>query len=324
MKKATNSRSNKKIWVYLFIALLFSFGCIRLYYNLTDDFRLSNITATMPYNSAWDFPLDENAKKELHAAASQKYYYIGKGAQVYAFGSEDGKYVLKFFKFKHLGPSPFISMLPSIGPLKRFKENNIARKERKKLGVFEGHAIAYQYDKEHSGLILLHLNLSNDLHLQTKLIDKIGRSHTVDLDQTIFVLQKRGETLRAVLGKHLKNNEISQASDKALQILHMYLDEYKNNVYDRDHGVSHNTGFIGDQPFHLDVGKFSYDEKMSNPDLFMSDLKHVAYKIKQWVQINYPEQNMRFLMEFDPKVSRLIAANTPASHPKSTQSPSTK
>src|SRR5205085_10468413 len=92
-----------KKWIYALFAILIIFGLSRLYYRLTDDFRIANITYDLPFTPPWKVPhltLDEY--KNLEKILSQTFSYIGKGAQCYAFKSEDGKFVLKFFKFKHL------------------------------------------------------------------------------------------------------------------------------------------------------------------------------------------------------------------------------
>ncbi|MFV0339647.1 MAG: hypothetical protein ACK5MA_03310 [Parachlamydiaceae bacterium] len=301
--------------LYLLTFALLTFAGVRLYYNLTDDFRISNISDSLPANKEWEVPLDAHTKQLLDEVSKEEFNYIGKGAQVYAFASADGKYVLKFFKFKHLRPSLFIQLLPPVGPLKTFKEQNEARKERKLLGVFQGHAIAYKYDKEHSGLLYIHLNLTNDIGKSVTLIDKIGRKHNVDLDQTVFVLQRKGETFRTAISQDLSQGLVNDASLKAKKILEMYKSEYSQGVYDRDHGISHNTGFIGDEPFHLDVGKFSYDPKMKDPKNHASDLEHVAYKMKEWVKLNYPQ----YAQEFN---DTLGSPNTPASQGSNSALPS--
>jgi hypothetical protein len=280
-------------WFLALVLALALFGGIRLYYRLTDGFKLSNISDSLPARPEWDFPMTPQIEKELDEAVKQPFTYIGKGAQVYAFASTDGKYVLKFFKFKHLRPSLFITLLPPIGPLKAFKEQNQQRKERKLQGVFDGHAIAYERDRVHSGLIYVHLNLSNNLQKQVTLIDKIGRKHLVDLDSTVFVLQRKGETMRTVLSDLLDKGEVQLAVKRAESILSMYRDEYQNHVYDRDHGISHNTGFIGDKPFHLDVGKFSYDPHLSK-EFAEADLAHASRKIREWVSLNYPQYRDQF------------------------------
>lgn len=279
---------------YSFIILLVLTILIRSYYALTDDFRLANIIYPLKEREEWNFPITSDELTEWEKALNQKFTYLGKGAQVYAFGSEDGKYVIKFFKFKHLKPSPFVSLIPPIGPLADFKEKNIKRKLRKLEGVFEGHVNAYTHDRENAGLLYLHLNTTENLPLKTQLVDKIGIEREVDLNPIVFVLQKRGETLRTVFHELLSEGKIELASTRAAQILDMYVDEYSRGVFDRDHGISHNTGFIQDQPFHLDVGKLSYDVNMQSSKFYADDLRHVATKMEVWVKENYPDAYDRF------------------------------
>ncbi len=296
---------NRK-WIYLTLTALVLFAAVRTYYNLTDDFRVSNIIYPMPERAEWNFPMKPGQREELKAILNQKFTYLGKGAQVYAFGSDDGKYVIKFFKFKHLKPSPLIALLPPIGPLKDIKEANIKRKTRKLEGVFEGHVNAYNHDLEHSGLLFLHLNPTTDLNLQVRLVDKIGIERTVDLDPVVFILQKKGETLRTVFTEALSKNDTALAAKRATQILDMYVAEYQNGVYDRDHGISHNTGFVGDQPFHLDVGKMSYDDNMRSPENYEQDLRHVARKMDEWVKANYPAAYGPFHEALEQHLQKLL------------------
>lgn len=295
-----------KTIIFIILALIV---LVRGYFELTDDFRISNIIYPMKERKEWNFPLSEQDQSHLSKILDQKYYYLGKGAQVYAFGSEDGKYVLKFFKFKHLKPSPFIALLPSIGPLTEIKEKNLNRKLRKLEGVFEGHVLAYKHDKENSGLLYLHLNPTRALDLKAHLVDKIGIEREVDLNPIVFILQKRGETLRTVFNDLFSKGETELAAVRASQILDMYMDEYKRGVWDRDHGISHNTGFIGSTPFHLDVGKLSYDATIQQ-EFYQEDLIHVARKINAWVKANYPKE----YEEFHPRVERHLQELLSRSH----------
>lgn len=283
----------KKSFLF-FLGIAALFGIVRIYYALTDDFHTRNISFPMPYRPEWDFPLSKAEQENLKKIMGQKFYYLGKGAQVYAFGSEDGQYVIKFFKFKHLRPSLLIELIPPLGPLKKFKEDNIKRKLRKREGVFAGHALAYVHDKLYSGLLYLHFNPTDHLDLKVEVVDKIGRSHFINLDPTVFVVQKRGITLRESFQKDFERKDVASAASKGARILDMYVAEYQQGVYDRDHGISHNTGFIGDLPFHLDVGKFAPVESSLPLDFFLHDLSHVADKLKEWVHKNYPEQFPEF------------------------------
>lgn len=296
--------------IYFTLACFALFGMARAYYNLTDDFRVSNIIYPMPERTEWNFPMKDGQREELKAILNQKFTYLGKGAQVYAFGSDDGKYVIKFFKFKHLKPSSLIALLPPIGPLKEFKEANIKRKTRKLEGVFEGHVNAYHHDLAHSGLLFLHLNPTTNLDLQAHLVDKIGIERIVDLDPVVFILQKKGETLRTVFTEALSKGDTALAAKRATQILDMYVAEYQNGVYDRDHGISHNTGFIGDQPFHLDVGKMSYDDNMRSQKNYEQDLRHVARKMDEWVKANYPANYSSFHEIMQQHLQKLLSQSS--------------
>lgn len=297
--------NKKKLVCFTALIALLLFGTVRLYYNLTDDFHLGNITFPLENRTEWDFPANIG---EVKAILDQKFSYIGKGAQSYVFGSEDGNYVIKFFKFKHLKPSFLISLLPPIGPLEGIKTHNQNRKTRKLEGVFEGHLIAFKYDKDHSGVQFLHFNPTPDLNLKTHLIDKLGFERKIDLDPIVFVLQKRGDTLRATFDKLFKAGNGELASYRAKQVLDMYVEEYSRHVWDRDHGISHNIGFIKDKPFHLDVGKLSYTTEPQDPEFYKNDLRHVARKINQWVEENYPDEAPSFKNEVENHLERLLTA----------------
>src|SRR5262249_60872628 len=118
----------------------------------------------MPHHKEWEIPaLQNDEKQKLNAILSQKFSYIGKGAQSYAFSSADNQYVLKFFKFKHLTPHWFVELFPPFPPFSTYRETQAVRKQRKLMGVFEGYHLAYEVHKQPSGLIYAHLNT----HTQT-------------------------------------------------------------------------------------------------------------------------------------------------------------
>lgn len=284
-----------KKWLYgLFLGLLL-FGSARLYYRLTDDFRLSNITYQLPFEAPWQVPhLTVEEQQQLSEILKQKFFYIGKGAQCYAFVSEDQHYVLKFFKFKHLKPNLFIDLLPSIPPFKEYKENCIERKRRKLIGVFNGYDLAYHENRQHSKLFYLHLVPTQMLQQQVTVVDKVGLTRQINLDPIVFLIQSKGETLRTRLHRLLSQNHLQEAQQAIAHILQMYISEYKKGIYDRDHGIMHNTGYVGDQPFHLDVGKLTKEERMRHLDFYKKDLEHVIWKIDKWVKAFYPQHYSTF------------------------------
>ena len=281
-----------KKWLCFLIAILTIFAGARLYYRLTDDIRLANMKYTLPFSSdpAWEMsPLTEHEYADLKRILDQKFSYIGKGAQSYAFGSEDGKYVIKFFKFKHLRPAFYVENLPDFPPFSTIKANDFERKKRKLISIYNGYSLAFREHKAGSGIIYLHLLQTNNLHLQAHIKDKLGFNRTVPLDDVVFLIQKRGETLRTRLNKLLTERRLLKAQQAIAFIIDMYMTEYRNGMYDRDHGVMYNTGFVGEVPFHLDVGKLEKDERMREKEFYKKDLTHVLWKMDEWIKRTYPE-----------------------------------
>lgn len=297
MEKSRRPILNGLKWVLILALLIFILA--RVYYALTDDFRLSNITYPIPYEESWEIekpsPTEE---KQIEQILAQPFTYLGKGAQSYAFVSEDGKYVLKFFKFKHLRRSIFVDALPPIGYLKVYKDKQKARKERKLFGVFKSYRLAFEVDKDESGLIFIQLNTEGNPKRYATVVDKIGIKREIDLQNYPFILQYKGQTLKFVLDELLKKGDIQTAELRLGQILALYAGEYSQGVYDHDHGIMQNTGFVGDKPIHLDVGKLMREEKMRDKSYAKQDAELVVEKINFWVKKNYPqysEQISQFL-----------------------------
>lgn len=277
-------------WITIPVVLGLLFGAARLYYHLTDDFRLGNMTYDLDFAAPWKTsPLAAEEQQDLNTLFGQKYYYIGKGAQCYAFGSADGKYVLKFFKFKHLKPNFLVYLLPPFSPFKEYKEASIRKKRDKLISVFEGYDLAYRVNRQESELIYLHLVPTKALFQKVTVVDKLGWEHAIPLDDVVFLFQKKGETLRTRMTRLLHNGELEAAKNSLSEILAMYMQEYQKGVYDRDHGVMHNTGFVGDHPFHLDVGKFTEYAQMKQKEYFKKDLEHISWKIDLWVKKTFPD-----------------------------------
>jgi len=284
-------KSSKHWLIRIVVYAVLIFALARVYYRLTDDFRVGNITYAIEYPKEWEIPpLSEEEQKKLDVLLNQKFTYLGKGAQSYVFTSEDQQYVLKFFKFKHLRPVWYIRWMPDIAPLSSFLQKESRRKERKLNDVFTGYKLAYDLHREASGLFFIQLVPSRHPKLIT-VYDKIGLPRTIDLGEVVYVIQKKGESLRTVLARLLNLGDIPLAKKRIRQIFDMYLSEYSKGVYDHDHGVVRNAGFIGDEPLHLDLGKFYRKESMKQPEVQRDDLILVATKIDEWLHSHFPEEH---------------------------------
>lgn len=279
---------------------------VRLYFRLTDDFRIANITFPFSNRSEWDVPPSNFPEQDQRdQILNQTFSYLGKGAQSYAFVSEDGNYVLKFFKFKHLKPSLLARMLPDIPPFDVYLKKVRVRKQKKFNSIFEGYRLAFEHNREESGLIVVQLNPNGKEKLVT-VRDKIGLEREIDLGTVPYIIQKKGETLRTILGRLLDHKEMDAAKERINQIFALFLNEYQKGIYDRDHGVLHNTGFIGNQPFHLDVGKLSKDDKMKEMENYKKDLKKVTARMIPWIKEQYPDLAPEIVAFIELRLSQIF------------------
>lgn len=290
--------SKTKFYFFSFV-VLFAFVSFFFYNYLTDDFRISNIIYEMPHREDWEINASDQEQQNLNLILSQRFFYMGKGAQSYVFGSEDGKYVIKFFKFKHLQPSLFSQMLflPSW-------KKKAEKKQRRLLSVFNGHRLAWETHRPESGLVYIQLNPTK-VSRKFKVIDKIGLERTIDLGEVAFVVQERAKTFHSVLTNLLEEGNIPAALSKINQMIDLYLSEYQKGVYDRDHAVLHNTGFVAERPIHLDIGMLTRDESLKQPIRYCTDLLLVLNKIERWIDKNYPEYYQELIPQIEKRMSQI-------------------
>lgn len=273
-----------------------------LYEEVTGDFNVENISFELPvaYNSSAD-SFGEVSRKVL----DQEFAYLGKGRQTYVFASEDGRYVLKFFQFKRLKPSPVAQLgidLPVIGSYFVKQED---KRQRRLEKLFSGYCLADLIDRENSGIILTHLTETENLFKKIKVADWFGLVHEIDLDKVAFALQMRGRAAREVISQLLDAGQVSVAVEKFEKLIEMYRSEYALGLIDQDHNIMHNCGFVGGKPIRMDVGQLSYDLTVKDPHIYKQDLDKIIYqRISGWLQRHYP----RFKKTIIEKLSAGLSA----------------
>jgi len=243
-----------------------------------NEFTVKNITIELPKNQEWNIPpLNEADHKRLISILSQPFTYLGKGNQVFAFESKDHQYVLKFFKFAHLKPSWYTG-----------NESREWRIQR----IFSSHKLAYDLNKDNAGLIYMQLNPGGDFQHVVDVKDGWGYHLKIDLSQVIFVVQEKTTPSRVVLSELLDRGDVKTAIKRFQSLIELQLSEYSRGIYDQDHNLMHNTGFIGERPIRFDVGKMA--RLNVDPQL---DLAKIHKRIEKWLQRYYPNYQHAILKE---------------------------
>jgi len=246
-----------------------------LCHRATDGFALWKIRSEHIFDPRWEvsFPKEETT---VQSALQQKFHYWCKGGQCYVFLSEDGQFVLKFFKFSHLKG-------------KRWKKD------------FKSYKLAYEELRRESALLLLHLNPTVNRYGKLTLVDRLHIEHVLSLDDTLFLLQRRAELIFPSLSASMEKGDVEGAKNKISSLVQLLFCRAERGIEDNDSNVRKNFGFIDGRAVMIDVGRLKKREG-AKPSIKGEDWA-------DWLKERFPELWHHFLKEYE-KVSNLDTARS--------------
>ena len=263
------------------LLLVGSFSAYEFYQR---QFRIDTIRLSpLPVS---DFLPNEEEDAFLSSLFSQKFHYLDRGKQSFVFISEDGNYILKFFDAHALQ-----------------KSGDAGRKQERLL---EGYRLAYASEREHTGLLYVSLAEDSQLPYTVQLRDRFGMSHRIALKEVPFIVQAKAVPMRILISSLLDKGDCTQAKARFRQIVDLYLDQYQRGIYDDDHNFMYNTGFIGERPIRLDVGRLCQEEAFKKKEIFLSDLKKVAIgRLEGWMQRHFPAYREEIMADMHAKIKEI-------------------
>ena len=260
----------KRFWVVILSVPLFLWGWYWVYHNKTLGFSVAKISSNFSYDPAWATLEPQGAELDhLKEIFHQKFTYLAAGSQSYAFASEDGKYVIKFFRMKHLIPKITDYLHP----------DKVEHRRQNLLSIFSAHKLAYEELRQETGLIYLHLNKSRHLQTTLHVVDRLGRPHQINLDKTEFVVQEKAELIFTRLKKLLQKGDHEAVERSIAAVMELVRHRIDLGIADHDKAVTHNYGFVGERAVHLDIGRIYKEKKLKDYD-------RIEGRIRKWVTEN--------------------------------------
>ncbi|MEN9654666.1 MAG: hypothetical protein RL235_778, partial [Chlamydiota bacterium] len=171
--------------VFLFSALVASLLVPTALKLVTYGFKLEKLHLDLQFQAP---QMPELASEEqINQALRQPYFFLGKGAQCYAFESQDHQYVLKLLRF----------------------DRNCASGGRgidgtKVAKVFKAFQLAAEEMPIETGLIYLHLNPATKSLPSVAISGPAWHRHVISLDTVRFILQRKAEPFSMILEHHTK------------------------------------------------------------------------------------------------------------------------
>lgn len=274
------SNSSKTLIRRAFYSILFLIAFNTLEHTchkLTDGFSLSRIQFPSQKNQASAHP----PHPEL---LSQPYYYYGCGHQCFAFISEDGQTILKFFKYADHAPPSWTAKIPLLNRIKSFRPCRIQYVLWKKERDFKGYMLAFEQFKEESGLLDLHLRPTTCEYPTLTLYDKLSIRHQLDLNKVPFVLQRKAIPAYTQFSHWIANGDIEKARRAITEILSLCSHRISQQIDDYDADFHSNLGFFKESPIYIDPGRFS----LSSTPLPSAEFERLKSLLKTWFSKHYP------------------------------------
>jgi hypothetical protein len=247
---------------WLLKLLLFAgclYGAAKFCKKQTGSFTVARITSDLPFHPEW--VVDTSNEERARHALSQPYRFLGKGAQSFVFASEDGAWVIKFFRHHHL------------------KKNSKLAKD------FGSYKLAYERLRGETGLLYLHLNKTSHLNQTLDLIDNLGIHHPINLDQYEFLVQQRARPAYPALLEWIREGKIAEAKEALTALVQLLATRSNKGIHDKDPDLNTNFGFIGTAPIQFDIGRFKLRETPPDHD----ELVRITDNLHQWLMQRAPE-----------------------------------
>lgn len=269
--------------IYCLLAIVAWHSIARFCKAQTDGFSVAKVQSDRPYADKWrvaEPPLEEQQK--IVKILSQPFHYLGGGGQCFAFASEDGQYVIKFFKHRFYKLDEILLQLPlphhRLDQMRKKRIHRIASKIERDCSSYK---LAYEEIPEETGLIYLHLHPKEGFNQSVTIVDKLGITHLLSLNSMAFILQKRAEPIDLYLKRLMEAGEAITASQAIHKVVETIAACAKKEIVDDDPAIYRNFGFIADQPMFIDVGRFQKKREI--------DLKKVMSRFRLFLEERHPQ-----------------------------------
>jgi hypothetical protein len=271
----------RRIIIRILLSALIVTGLYFFCEHQTRGFRFYKLLSRIPNEPRWEAPaLRADEKERIAVLVKQPFSYLGKGGFCYAFLGEDQKTVLKFYT--HARPA-------CLTPYLEF--------------AFKSSQLLFARARDKTGLIYIHLNKTRDFDLPVTLIDPIGVRHSIDLNETEFVLQHKAEFLISYIERAMKEQNQEKAKRAVDSYLSCLLALCQRGARDLDGGFRENYGILEDGTVvTMDISSFVDDPSLKRPGVYKKEIILKSHNLAKWLKKRYPD----ILAHYEEQLVRLV------------------
>ena len=298
---------NKKKFVfsYVFFILIALIATRAIYYSFSDGFNRSRIENTFPREGLENSPITEEKLELLKTVFAQPFHYLGKGSQAYAFASQDNRYVLKLFKCYHLKPVDWLHKLPLVGYFDNYRHEQITRRDKKLQATLASYKIARDIIPQECAILYMQIVPSHNFSVNATFTDKIGRSHTINLADYGFVLQRKATLIFPTLDSLIRQGQEKKAQAIIRSILDLMVKRSVQGIQDQDPDLHKNAGIIDDKVYCIDIGGFHTNEGIKNPQTMKSDITRFTRRLYHHLESHPTALGKKLARYLDDEIERI-------------------
>jgi len=263
-------------------------------YRIKGGYSLAKIQSSLPPFLLWTPRGQDALFAQVSPLLDQPFYFLSSGGTSFAFLGKDGKTILKLFKHQHLTPKSwlFYTCLPGISDALRIYK--ILEREKKHHHkrvpfFFTSCAIAYEELREETGILFLTLHRDPRCDKTVTLIDRLGFSLKLHLQDTEFAVQQRATPLFEHLLPLIHTGRMEEAKEAISSLISLLSTRCRKGIADRDPHLGLNFGFIGNRAMEYDIGSYFWDPDLSQASHVKKELFFATFELRQWLEKHSPE-----------------------------------
>ncbi len=266
----------------------------KLWHVAKDGFHIHRTFCQLTEGSlhSVDFSIDE--------VLGQSYEYLGRGHQCYAFGSEDGRFVIKLPRFDRYRLSFFLRACP-FAFLKKGREETRADLQRRCDFLLESFRIAFEDLRDETALLYVHLNRTDDLVGTLRIRDRLGRTYELDPNRTAFLVQEKKPIMMAAFEEFLRAGDRKGAEEILDSFLELVSTRSLKGIYNKDPSFLRNFGWEKGRGVQIDIGSFYRKPQLPLQEAREKSFQETATHVRNWLRDLDPEM----LRVFNQKIQRI-------------------
>lgn len=269
------------------LLIIFSFLLIKTFCNQqTSGFCVEKIQGSIPDSEEWN--IDSLFQHVDLSCLDQPFYFLEKGGQAYAFISKDKNYVIKFLKFRKINPSFSVKLLSTLPCFQKQYLKKLLRLRKRIAKECKSYQIACEELTKESGLIFARLQKKYPLKRYVTVIDKIGVTRRVYLNQVVCLVQKKASLIYPGLSQIIQIHGEKGAQIVIDNLIEFFVQRGKKGILDLDPKINKNLGLVGTQAMQIDLGRLCRDSNQKNPRIVYQEIKKIIIPLQEWLNLHHP------------------------------------